>query len=991
MAQQNGNSAPVEVHNNILVVDDEKAIRELIREALTMVGYQVMLAATPSEALQIFHENDIDVVLADWRLPEMDGIELVTRMKTKSPYLGAILMTGYGTKQTIIDAFTHGKINYYLPKPFQVDKLLEVTSAAAQEHKMLLSDKRFRERLEQEIKQATEELEVKTQLLEDHQTQIQETKDYLENLIESSVDAIISTDQKCNISLFSRGAEEMFGDNAESYLGAPLEILFANGRGELDRMLDLLTKKSRLTNLEVEVIQSDGSHLFTDISISKLHGVKDRQGFLLIIKDLSERKRLEEELLASNLILKKLSVTDPLTKLNNRRFFEEALEDEFQRALRFNSPIGLIILDLDDFKRINDTYGHQTGDEILIQTTSLITESIRKIDIPARYGGEEFAVILPQTRLTDTIYVAERIKEAFEDFSKTQNIAPGLPVTASLGLSGRPDSGGDSPEDLIRFADQALYRAKELGKNRIVIGRTSGFEPLGRGERLTYGEKQEILRRISQKLRITIKLDEILNHFLEEITSALGEKYPNTPISIMLTDENQKLVTRAETRMDEQRRVEFEQLAQKAIAEKQIHTKNGNNKTDSCSSYPIIIRTPPEKEEAIGVVNIGIVPTDLEFFQDMINSVALGIRNAKLYDEMKFSKAALEKKVNELTYLSFLSMGLQHNARIMDDYEEENRKLLTKCISQIGFDRVLYFDYDKESNRLINGVDSRLAADLELGTVDLSQLSAESYLHSILSQQREYTQFSLQAISPDSQMESAERGVLATLGIIDGVIAVAPLLIRDNVIGVVIAHKEFMTPEDLEALAIYVIHSSLIMENLDLSVSYQDTIKRFTLVDDITSNFAVANTPAMIAKATEKALRELIDQLDAAALFVYAYDSHNRDLNSVASVSGKDRSGLSGATVQKIDNTLNHFIKTASQDHWSEPMIIFDGATLESEGFGACLGLPLLTRGCFCGILFIAGHKNQIAFDNENLELAKTVSRLLAPTLFNLRPLTASA
>jgi len=776
-----------EKYNHIMVVDDDPGIRALIRETLVSVGYRVTTAGTPGEALSLFDANDIDVVLADWRLPEMDGIELINQLKAKSPHLAAILMTGYGTKQTIIDAFTQGRINYYLPKPFEISSLIEMTSAAAQEHKMMLSDKRFRDRLELQIHRATRELELKTRQLESQQSEIQKTKDYLENLIESSADAIISTDRQYHISLFSHGAEEMFGDISANYLGQPLEKIFATGRGELDRLLELLEAKSRLTNIETEVLQADGSRLFTDISISKLREINGHQGLLLIIKDLSERKRLEEELLTSNLILKKLSITDPLTRLNNRRYFQDSLEDEFNRSLRFNSPIGLIMLDLDDFKRVNDTFGHQVGDEVLIQAARIITESIRKIDIPARFGGEEFTVILPQTRLADTIYVAERIKEAFERFSQTQKIAPGLPVTASLGLAGRPDSGGSSPEDMIKFADQALYRAKELGKNRIVIGRRNSLEPISHVERLSYAQKQEILKGISQRLKAALNLDDVLQFLLREIRTAMGEKNSHIPVSIAFGNEKQGLTPLAEVNMDDRHRVYFDELVQEAVREKRPAARGAGSQEESSISYPMIIRNPEDSDEVIGVVSLGIIPDDTGFFEDMIHGLAVTFSNPVLYSALQSSRTIFEKKSidgDDRQAENALSPGMDP---VIDNFISETRRLLFKFIARLGFKRAAYLSGDDDS-RSMDGVISSPDSGLESIKISLDGLELQTHVHPRI-------------ISYGSHTAGVEKKLFEALGMTSGEMALVPADEGHGSTGLVAAVKEKITPEELKTLS----------------------------------------------------------------------------------------------------------------------------------------------------------------------------------------------
>jgi diguanylate cyclase (GGDEF)-like protein len=171
--------------------------------------------------------------------------------------------------------------------------------------------------------------------------------------------------------------------------------------------------------------------------------------------------------------LKKISITDPLTALLNRRYFQERMSEEIERSRRHRLPLSLIMIDLDDFKPVNDSLGHMAGDEVLQMVARCIRNSIRAIDVAARYGGEEFTVILPQTAKTDAISLAERIcGEVARLELPYERKGRRLALTVSLGLATYPEDAG-SLEDLIRNADSALYTAKAHGKNRVVVFRTS--------------------------------------------------------------------------------------------------------------------------------------------------------------------------------------------------------------------------------------------------------------------------------------------------------------------------------------------------------------------------------------------------------------------------------------------------------------------------------------------------------------------------------------
>lgn len=190
---------------------------------------------------------------------------------------------------------------------------------------------------------------------------------------------------------------------------------------------------------------------------------------LRVLDRTAELERAMKNLELANKELAKLSVTDPLTKLHNRRYFDETLQAELSRAVRTSQSLALILVDIDHFKSINDTYGHLVGDECLKLVASTIRQVVtRSTDLVARYGGEEFAVVLPATPEKDALEVANRIRVAIE---KVNFIHAGKRVllSASLGVAARNPTSFDTPNRFITAADEALYRAKESGRNRVIV------------------------------------------------------------------------------------------------------------------------------------------------------------------------------------------------------------------------------------------------------------------------------------------------------------------------------------------------------------------------------------------------------------------------------------------------------------------------------------------------------------------------------------------
>ncbi len=169
-----------------------------------------------------------------------------------------------------------------------------------------------------------------------------------------------------------------------------------------------------------------------------------------------------------NAKLYEMATTDRKTKLYNHGYFQNKLIEEIDRAERYHTDLSLLMLDLDHFKKINDTYGHMFGDEVLIKTAKTIKQQLREFDIPARFGGEEFAVILPETKVNEAKIVAERLRKSIslQDFNAE---GEKVRVTVSIGIAGFIHDSEMTEDILIEQADKALYHAKQTGRNRVCI------------------------------------------------------------------------------------------------------------------------------------------------------------------------------------------------------------------------------------------------------------------------------------------------------------------------------------------------------------------------------------------------------------------------------------------------------------------------------------------------------------------------------------------
>jgi diguanylate cyclase (GGDEF)-like protein len=192
-----------------------------------------------------------------------------------------------------------------------------------------------------------------------------------------------------------------------------------------------------------------------------------------LLKEIAIRKKTEVALRNSEEALRLQSITDSLTGLYNRRHFNKLAEDEIGRVFRYSRPLSVIMFDIDFFKRINDSYGHITGDKVLKMVAVVTKEQIRATDVLARYGGEEFIVLLPETSVEGAAVVAERMRRKIERTAIRIEERP-ISITASFGVSDYLAKTGEKPRELvlsefIASADRALYASKNTGRNRVTV------------------------------------------------------------------------------------------------------------------------------------------------------------------------------------------------------------------------------------------------------------------------------------------------------------------------------------------------------------------------------------------------------------------------------------------------------------------------------------------------------------------------------------------
>lgn len=276
---------------------------------------------------------------------------------------------------------------------------------------------------------------------------------------DSAGDAVFVHDFSGHLLDINRVACERLGYSREELLRMPPANLKAPATAIRSAKLLKKIEKDGKASFEARHRSKDGKDLlvWTNARRIEYDGVP---AILSISRDISERKRMENE-------LRNLAITDSLTGAKNRRYFMNRGKEELARCLRYGPPLCLLLLDIDHFKQVNDTYGHDAGDEVLKSLTQKCRMVLRETDLFARLGGEEFAALLMQTSQQDALLTAERLRSAIQQMPLPQ-ISATFSITISIGVALFDGSDG-SIEELMKRADQAMYRAKQSGRNCVVL------------------------------------------------------------------------------------------------------------------------------------------------------------------------------------------------------------------------------------------------------------------------------------------------------------------------------------------------------------------------------------------------------------------------------------------------------------------------------------------------------------------------------------------
>jgi len=483
----------------ILIGDDDTAIVQTMTWVLKEHGYDVVTAHHGARVLELMAERTPDLVLLDVMFPDADGYQILERIKGDDRWrdVPVLMVSSLPPEEAAVRTLGLGAADF-VKKPFRVKELLARIQAQLRMRAILRSANETLRHVEEELERVREEAENRRKLVDIlHDVTDDLSSDEIYHLLARRVARALDLTH-CSVILARVGErprvvatafEQASARNFELDLDRYPEI-----RAALDSGRPVLVEDVMTSPLYLDVRQRwlrDGT-LVTTRSIIALPFALDptQAGVFFLRRAVNEppltpediefadtvvkaavaaiqRAKVLESTIADNRRLEMLAHTDPLTAVLNRRALTERLVAELERVKRYESTVSLLLIDIDHFKRVNDSYGHLVGDDVLTDVGALLQSAVRSVDVVARYGGEEFVIVLPETGVVGATSFAERIRELVEDHQFSHAGGSDLRLTASVGVATYPSPGLDSVEDLLAKADQALYRAKAEGRNRV--------------------------------------------------------------------------------------------------------------------------------------------------------------------------------------------------------------------------------------------------------------------------------------------------------------------------------------------------------------------------------------------------------------------------------------------------------------------------------------------------------------------------------------------
>jgi two-component system cell cycle response regulator len=447
----------------VLVVDDLLVNVKLLEARLSAEYYDVLTAHSGHEALEVCARERIDIVLLDVMMPGLDGFETCRRLKSDpaTQHIPVIMVTALDQISDRVRCLEFGADDF-LTKP--VDDLALITRVRNLTRLKMLNDEMLMRASTRRsmgiVDQAALEAALQQNrgriiVVDDHQRSASRLKEVLsahhDVVVEGNADAAntIIPDGKFDLALVSLSLVSSDGMRLCSQLRTrentrhlPIIMLVEpNNEARLLRGLDLGV---------------------TDYLMRPI----DRQELLARVQTQIKRKRYSDYLRNRLESVFELSIMDPLTQLHNRRYLDSHLNTLVTEAKANDKPLSVLMIDVDHFKSVNDTYGHDAGDIILRECAARLRQNTRGLDLAARVGGEEFVVVMPETDRVRAALIGERLRASIAETPFRVNDDITLRVTASVGLGSLEDA-DETPETLLKRADKALYAAKRHGRNRV--------------------------------------------------------------------------------------------------------------------------------------------------------------------------------------------------------------------------------------------------------------------------------------------------------------------------------------------------------------------------------------------------------------------------------------------------------------------------------------------------------------------------------------------
>ena len=428
---------------SILYVEDENDVREFTSKLLTSLLKKVYTAKDGQEGLDIYKENfnNIDLIISDINMPKMNGLIMCEKIKEINKDIPLVITSAQNDTNFLKKAIEVG-VSTYAMKPIDLYQLIE------------------------SITKAMEPILLRKQLVELNlslETKIEQEICKIKSILDAQNNIIILTNKE-NITNVNKKFLQFFGiDDFDKFLETKKNIFdfFIEEFGFITKN-QIIKQESWLRYIkdlpEVDRIVKIKNYLHEEkvFTINVEYYENKEHYYVFSLTDITQIKE------KSNLLEYQAS-HDRLTGLFNRNKFDEFYSKEVKRSKRYKTELSIIIFDIDDFKIINDTHGHQIGDVVLKEISQIISLHIREQDIAVRWGGEEFLVLLPHTNLDGATTVANKIRTNIEVYSFTQL---NLKITASFGVCELKEE--DTDESLILRTDKFLYEAKNNGKNKVI-------------------------------------------------------------------------------------------------------------------------------------------------------------------------------------------------------------------------------------------------------------------------------------------------------------------------------------------------------------------------------------------------------------------------------------------------------------------------------------------------------------------------------------------